>query len=138
MKTVQYTVRVPTTVDKAMQKLAAQLDKLSKDRQNLEKQLQQAGMNKEQASKAASNPDELKKALDEMKNMSEGEKKEMMQNALAQMGACKACEGLGEKMGQMGQGASGSAPEMRPASAPGAGFPGGPPPGVQMPAPPGN
>lgn len=84
-----------------MKKLAAQLDKLSKDRQNLEKQLQQAGMNKEQAQKAASSSDEMKKALDEMKNMSEGEKKELMKNAAAQMGACKQCEGMGEKMGQM-------------------------------------
>jgi hypothetical protein len=84
-----------------MKKLAEQLDKLSKDRQNLEKQLQQAGMNKEQAQKAASNPEEMKKALEDMKNMSEGEKQELMKNAMAQMGACKQCEGMGEKMGKM-------------------------------------
>jgi hypothetical protein len=87
--------------EEQMKKLAAQLDKLAKDKQNLEKQLQQAGMNKEQATKAASNPDELKKALEEMKNMSEGEKQELMKNAIAQMGACKQCEGMGEKMGKM-------------------------------------
>ncbi len=84
-----------------MKKMAAQLDKLAKDKQNLEKQLQQAGMNKEQASKAASNPEELKKALDEMKNMSDGQKQELMKNALAQMEANKQCEGMGEKMGEM-------------------------------------
>jgi len=87
--------------EQQMKQLAAQLEKLSKDKQNLEKQLQQSGMNKEQAQKAASNPDELKKALEEMKNMSEGEKKEMMKNALAQMEACKQCEGMGDKMGEM-------------------------------------
>lgn len=84
-----------------MEKLAAQLDKLSKDKQNLEKQLQQAGMNKEQAQKAASSPEEMKKALEDMKNMSEGEKQEMMKNAMAQMGACQQCEGMGEKLSQM-------------------------------------
>jgi hypothetical protein len=86
-----------------MKKLAEQLDKLSKDKQELQKQLQQAGMDKDAAAKASKSPDELKKALDEMKNMSEAEKKELMKNALAQMAACKQCEGLGEKMSQMAQ-----------------------------------
>lgn len=84
-----------------MKKLAEQLDKLAKDKQDLQKQLQQAGMDKDAAAKASKSPEELKKALEEMKNMSEAEKQELMKNALAQMGACKQCEGMGEKMSQM-------------------------------------
>lgn len=87
-----------------MKKLAEQLDKLAKNKSELEKQLQQAGMSKEQAQKAASSSEEMKKALDQMKDMTEQQKQDLMKAAQAQQGACKQCEGMGEKMGEMAKG----------------------------------
>ena len=49
-----------------MQKMSDQLEQASKDKQALEQKLQQAGMSKEQAAKAAADPEAMKKALEQL------------------------------------------------------------------------
>ena len=51
-----------------------------------------------------SSSEEMKKALDQMKEMSEQEKQDLMKAAKAQEGASKQCQGLSDKMGEMAKG----------------------------------
>src|SRR5207253_2555418 len=72
----------------------------------LEKKLEQAGMGKEAAKQAAADPASLQKALEQMKNMTDEQKQELMKQAKAQQSACKQCQGMGESMSKMAKGAS--------------------------------
>jgi hypothetical protein len=89
-----------------LQKLAEQLEKLAQDRQQLERQLEQAGLSKEQAGQAARDPEALRQALEQMKNLSEEQKRELVKQALAQNAACKQCNGMASSMGKMAKGSS--------------------------------
>jgi hypothetical protein len=89
-----------------LQKLQQQMQKLAEDRQQMEKQLEKAGMTKEQAQKLAKDPEALKKALQEMQNLSDEQKQQLMQKAMAQNQACKQCNGMGESLAKMAQGMS--------------------------------
>jgi hypothetical protein len=89
-----------------LQKLQEQMQQLAQAKQDLEKQLEQAGMNKEQAQKAARDPEALKKALEELSNLSDEQKQQLMEKALAQMKAAEQCQSMGECLSQMAAGMS--------------------------------
>lgn len=94
-----------------MKNLAKQMEKLANDQQKLEKKLEQQGLDKkaaaELAKKAASgNPEDLKKALEQMQNMSEDQKKQMMEMAKAAQQSQGQCQKMSEAMSKAAQGMS--------------------------------
>ncbi len=94
-----------------MKNMSEQLERASKDKKALENKLRQAGMSKEQAQKAAASPEQLKKALEQLKNMSDEQKQQLMRQAAAQAKACQQCSNMGNAMSKaaqsMSQGGSG-------------------------------
>ena len=86
----QMTPEQKQAIDKQAQDLAKQLEKMAGDRQELEKKLEEAGLDK----KLASDPEALKKALEGQPGMSEPMKKLLQQQATSTSGAC-------EKLGKM-------------------------------------
>lgn len=92
-----------------LENLAKQLEKLAQDQQQLQKKLEQQGLDKktaqELAQKAASaNPEDLKKALEAMKNMTDEQKKQMMEMAKAAQQAQSQCQNMGQAMSKAAQG----------------------------------
>lgn len=91
--------------------LAKQMDKLADQQKQLEEKLKQQGLDKntaqDLAKKASSgNPEDLKKALEQMQNLSAEQKQQMMEMAKSTMEACKQCEGMSEGLSKMAQGMS--------------------------------
>jgi hypothetical protein len=89
-----------------LQKLQDQMQKLADDRQQMEKQLEKAGLPKGDAQKLAKDPEALKKALEQLNNLTDEQKKQLMQKAMAQSSACKQCESMSESLSKMCQGMS--------------------------------
>lgn len=89
-----------------MQKLANQLDALAKDRAKLEEALQQAGLSRDHAKQAAADPEALKRALENLKHLSEAQKQQLADAAKSLNEACKNCSGMGEALSQMSMGLS--------------------------------
>lgn len=89
-----------------LQKMAEQLDKLAQSQKQLEQKLQEAGMSKEQAQKAAADPQALEQALEQMKNLSEEQKQQLADMAKAMSQACQQCNNMGQAMNQMAKGMS--------------------------------
>ncbi len=96
------------------EKLAEQMEKLAQNKEELEKKLSEAGLDPKLAQ---ASPEELKKALDSAKNLSEEQKKKLQDAAKSQSecesamesmaGACqKAGESLAEE-GEKGEGSKG-------------------------------
>ena len=90
--------------------LAKKMEKAAQDKQS-ERELQNAGMSKEEAQRvlealAKKDPQQLEKMAKEMaerlksQGMTEEQMKEMMKKIQQRQEACKQCEGLGNKMGQ--------------------------------------
>ncbi len=83
--------------------MAKQLSQMAENQSQVAKELQKAGLDKKTAEslakQAAANPDALKKAVDEMKNLSEAQKEKLLEMA-------KAAAQAGEKAGKMGEGLS--------------------------------
>ncbi len=94
------------------QKLAEQLEKLAENKDALEKKLAEAGLDPKLAS---ATQEELKQALENAKNLSEEQKKQL-QEACKNQGECQnamealagACKQAGESMSQDGQKGEGS------------------------------
>lgn len=84
-----------------LQKLAEQLDKLAQNQQDLERQLQQAGLSPEQAKQAASDPQKLDEMLSKMQNLSEQEKQTLKDLASAQQSASQMCKNMSQAMNKM-------------------------------------
>ena len=87
--------------------LAKQLQEQSAKQEELKAMLQQAGLDKKTAEQlakqAAQNPEAVKKALEQLKNLPPEQKKKLLESA---MSACKSmgqCENMGKSMAQMGQ-----------------------------------
>ncbi|MBN8598545.1 MAG: hypothetical protein J0L78_12815 [Planctomycetes bacterium] len=87
--------------------LAKQMQEQSAKQEELKNMLQQAGLDKKTAEQlakqAAQNPEAVKKALEQLKNMPPEQKKKLVESA---MSACKSmgqCENMGKSMSQMGQ-----------------------------------
>ncbi|MCW5761907.1 MAG: hypothetical protein KIT88_01535 [Phycisphaeraceae bacterium] len=86
--------------------LKEQLDQLAQNTDKIEQALRQAGMTAEQASKlaqAASDPQAMKDALEQLQNLSEQQKQQLMDMAQAQCEAGEACQGMAGAIGQMAQ-----------------------------------
>ncbi len=94
---------------KQMENLAKQLEKAGQEQQQLQKKLEEQGLDKKTAEDvakkaASSNPDELKKALEQMKNMSEEQKKQLMEMAKAAQKAQGQCQNMSQAMSKAAQG----------------------------------
>ncbi|MDX2131998.1 MAG: hypothetical protein SFY69_08100 [Planctomycetota bacterium] len=94
---------------KQMENLAKQLEKMGKDQQALAKKLEQQGLDKksaqELAQKAASgNPEDLKKALEQAQNLSDEQKKQLMEMAKAAMQTQAQCQSMSEAMSKAAEG----------------------------------
>src|SRR5262249_6939170 len=80
--------------------LAEQLEKLSKNQEELAKKLQEAGLDKKAAEealkKALSDPEALKKALEQAKNLTEQQKQELMQMCKSGQQAGEQCQNMSE------------------------------------------
>lgn len=95
---------------KQAENLAKQLEALADQQQQVAKQLQKSGLDQKSAEKlaqeAASNPDALKKALEQMKNLSPEQQQQLMKMAQAAAEAARQSGKLSEAMSQMAQGMS--------------------------------
>jgi hypothetical protein len=89
-----------------MQQLAQQMQQLAESRTQLEQQLKQAGMSSEQAQQAARDPEALKRALEQMENLTDEQKQKLAEMAKALQQAAEQCNGMGEAMAQMAAGLS--------------------------------
>jgi hypothetical protein len=96
------------------EQLKAQLDGLAKQLQDkaakqedLKNMLQKAGLDKktaeELAKQAAKNPEAVKKALEQLKNMSPEQQKQMMESAMAMAKAMNQSDSMSQSMNQMAQ-----------------------------------
>lgn len=79
--------------------LAKQLEALAKNQEGLEKQLQQAGLDKN----LAANPEALQKALENAKNLTPEQKEALSQMAQSQSQCKSAMDGLSKACEKMGQ-----------------------------------
>ncbi len=80
-----------------LKQLAEQLNKIAEDRKALEKELEKAGLDKE----LAKNPEALKKALENAKNLSEEQKQQLQQAAQAKKESSEMCKNLSKAMSGM-------------------------------------
>lgn len=99
-----------------MNNLAQQLQKLGENQEQVAKQLEQQGLDRktaEELAKKASDPEALKKALEELKNMTPEQKEQLLKMAQAAAKACQNASSLGDAMSKMGQAMSqnGMSPE---------------------------
>lgn len=90
-------------LQKQMDNLAQQLDTLSEDKKQIERSLREAGMDADQAKQAASDPEALKKAMEQIEGMSQEQKQQLMDKVMSQMQACQQCQNMGQAMSQMAQ-----------------------------------
>jgi hypothetical protein len=93
-----------------MENLAKQMEKMAQGSEQLQKKLENSGLDKKAAAemvkKALANPEDMKKALEEMKNLSPEQKKQMLEMAKAAMKCNSECKNMGAAMSKMGQGMS--------------------------------
>jgi hypothetical protein len=93
-----------------MENLAKQLEKMSQNSDQLQKKLENSGLDKKAAAemvkKALANPEDMKKALEDMKNLSDEQKKQLMEMAKAAMKSQSECKNMGAAMSKMSQGMS--------------------------------
>lgn len=87
--------------------LAKQLQEKSAKQEDLKNMLQKAGLDKkaaeELAKQAAKNPEAVKKALEQLKNMSPEQQKQMMESAMAMAKSMNQSESMSQSMNQMAQ-----------------------------------
>lgn len=93
-----------------LQNMSKQLEKLAQDKKDVEKKLEAAGMDpkkaKELLEKMKSDPAAMKQALEQMKNLSEEQKKKLMEAAQAACKSGQQCENMSAAMAQMAKGMS--------------------------------
>lgn len=99
-----------------MNNLAQQLQKVGESQEQVAKQLEQQGLDKktaEQLARKAADPEALKKALEELKNMTPEQKEQLRKLAESACKACQNASNLGDAMSKMGQAMSqeGMSPE---------------------------
>lgn len=95
---------------KQLENMAKQIEKLGDAEKQVAKEMEKQGLDKksaeELAKKAAQGGEELKKALEQMKDMSPEQKQQMMEMAKSMMKACEQCSGMSESMSKMAKGMS--------------------------------
>lgn len=94
---------------KQAENLAKQLAEIAKDQKQLAKKLESAGLDKKQAEEiakqaASGDPEQVKKALEQAKGLSDEDKQKLLDMAKAQMKAQQQAQQMGESMSQMSQG----------------------------------
>jgi hypothetical protein len=93
-----------------MENLSKQIKELAQNQGQLAKELQKAGLDKKTAEQlakqAASNPEALKKAVEQMNNLSDEQKKELLEMAKAAAKNAKAGGKMSESMSKMAKGMS--------------------------------
>jgi hypothetical protein len=92
-----------------LDKMGQQLKELSKDQKQLEKKLQDAGLDKktaEKLAKAASDPAKLQEEISKTPGLNPEMKNEMMKMARAAQQAGEQCQQMGESMSKMSEGMS--------------------------------
>jgi hypothetical protein len=93
-----------------MDNMAKQLEKLSQNSDQLQKKMEQSGLDKKAAAelvkKALANPEDVKKALEDMKNLTPEQKKQMLEMAKAASQCQSQCKNMGEGMSKMAKGMS--------------------------------
>lgn len=97
-------------LQKQMENLSKQLEQASDAQQQVAKQLEKQGLDKqtakELANKAAKGGDELKQAMDQMKSLTEEQKKELLEMAKSQMKAAQQCQSMSQAMSKAAKGMS--------------------------------
>jgi len=95
---------------KQLENMAKQMEKLADAEKQVAKEMEKQGLDKksaeELAKKAAQGGEELKKALEQMKDMNEEQKQQMLEMAKSMMKACEQCNGMSESMSKMAKGMS--------------------------------
>ncbi|MEM8756536.1 MAG: hypothetical protein AAGF47_01985 [Planctomycetota bacterium] len=90
--------------------LSQQLEQIAQQQQAAERALEQAGMSAEQARQlaqaASTDPQALQEAIDQMQNLSEAQKQQLMQQAMAAAQAAQQSGQMAQAMAQMAQGMS--------------------------------
>lgn len=86
-------------LEEQMNQLAEQLQQMANQQRELEKALQQAGMDKN----LAQNPQALQQAIQNNQNLNQQQKQQLQQMAQAQQMANGMCQNLGNALGQMAQ-----------------------------------
>lgn len=90
---------------KQLENLSQQLKDQAAKQEELKNQLQQAGMDKKTAEQlakqAAQNPEALKKAIEQMKNMSPEQQQKLMEASMAMAKSMGECDKMGQSMSQM-------------------------------------
>jgi hypothetical protein len=92
-----------------LENLARQLEKLAQEQRDLQKKLEEQGLDRktaqEVAKKAASgDPEDLKKALEQMQNMSDAQKQRVLELAKASMQCQGMCQNMGLALARAAQG----------------------------------
>jgi hypothetical protein len=93
-----------------LKNMSEQLQKMGEDQQQVAKKLQEAGLDakkaKDVAKQAASNPEAIKEAIEQMKNLSPEQMQQLMKMAQSACEACQNAGQMGESMQKMGEGMS--------------------------------
>ncbi len=93
---------------KQMENMAKQMEKLSDQKDSLAKKLEQQGLDRktaqELAEKAASNPEDLKKAIEKLEGLSQEQKEALMKMAKSAAQCGEKCQNMSEAMEKMAQG----------------------------------
>ncbi|MFZ4572918.1 MAG: hypothetical protein ACOYN0_00890 [Phycisphaerales bacterium] len=97
-------------LEKQLENLAKQLEKAADAQQQVQKEMEKQGIDKktaqELAKQAAKGGDELQKAMEQMKNLSDAQKQQLMQMAMSQMKSAEQCQNMSEAMSKMAKGMS--------------------------------
>lgn len=95
---------------KQLEDLAKQLQKLAEDQKQVEKKMEGQGLDKKSAQElakiAATNPQDLQKALEAMKNLTPEQKKKLLDMAKAAAKCQGACQNMSKSMSKAAQGMS--------------------------------
>ncbi|HRJ50230.1 MAG TPA: hypothetical protein PKU91_06835, partial [Phycisphaerales bacterium] len=94
---------------KQLDEMARQLDRLAQDKQRLEQDLLRQGLTPQQASElmkkaAAGDPNELRQAIEELRQLSPEQAEQLMNQAMARMQAQRSMERMSEATRQMSEG----------------------------------
>ncbi|MEM9167914.1 MAG: hypothetical protein AAGB48_12925 [Planctomycetota bacterium] len=90
-----------------LESLSGQLARMAQEQSALERSLQQAGMSRSQAAQAAaqaaSDPQALERALEQLEGLSPEQRQALMEQAQAAAESAAQCNALGDGLGQMAQ-----------------------------------
>jgi len=94
---------------KQAENLSKQMEKMAENKQALEKKLESSGLDKKTAQElaqkaAAANPEDIKKALEAMKNLTEEQKKQLLEMAVASAKSQSMAQSMSEGLQKMANG----------------------------------